>query len=172
MKVAPTATLTDWVKTQEAAGDFHVLDECELRDTHEDGGVVRCKRQDLTSEEIQLHLTAGKLVTQLSLAWSDKLSFVLDDKLAVKRLRFEDLLQEQAEKDGGEDALGQLDASFTLMMLTFAEFLPALFEALGGEEIPQGVRGPALPAAPAAGRVAPGMADWRPSNNKESPCVP
>lgn len=42
-------------------------------------------------------------------------------------------------KDGGEDALGQLDASFTLMMLTFAEFLPALFEALGGEEIPQGV---------------------------------
>ncbi|CRQ78745.1 Recombination-associated protein RdgC [Pseudomonas aeruginosa] len=116
-----------------------MLDECELRDTHEDGGVVRCKRQDLTSEEIQLHLTAGKLVTQLSLAWSDKLSFVLDDKLAVKRLRFEDLLQEQAEKDGGEDALGQLDASFTLMMLTFAEFLPALFEALGGEEIPQGV---------------------------------
>ena len=83
---------------QEAAGDFHVLDECELRDTHEDGGVVRCKRQDLTSEEIQLHLTAGKLVTQLSLAWSDKLSFVLDDKLAVKRLRFEDLLQEQAER--------------------------------------------------------------------------
>ena len=108
VKVAPTATLTDWVKTQEAAGDFHVLDECELRDTHEDGGVVRCKRQDLTSEEIQLHLTAGKLVTQLSLAWSDKLSFVLDDKLAVKRLRFEDLLQEQAEKDGGEDALGLL----------------------------------------------------------------
>ena len=98
VKVAPTATLTDWVKTQEAAGDFHVLDECELRDTHEDGGVVRCKRQDLTSEEIQLHLTAGKLVTQLSLAWSDKLSFVLDDKLAVKRLRFEDLLQEQAER--------------------------------------------------------------------------
>ena len=57
------------------------------------------------------------------------------------------------------------------MMLTFAEFLPALFEALGGEEIPRASDAP-LPAAPAAGRVAPGMADWRPSNNKESPCVP
>ncbi|MCY1185524.1 Recombination-associated protein RdgC [compost metagenome] len=100
---------------------------------------MRCKRQDLTSEEIQLHLTAGKLVTQLSLAWSDKLSFILDDKLAIKRLRFEDLLQDQAEQDGGDEALGQLDASFALMMLTFSEFLPALFEALGGEEIPQGV---------------------------------
>ena len=139
VKIAPTATLTEWLKTQQAAADFHVLDECELRDTHEDGGVVRCKRQDLASDEIQLHLSAGKLVTQLSLAWQDKLSFVLDDKLVIKRLRFEDLLQEQAEQDGGEDALGQQDASFTLMMLTFVEFLPALFEALGGEEIPQGL---------------------------------
>ncbi|MFG0382165.1 recombination-associated protein RdgC [Pseudomonas sp. zbq_18] len=139
VKMAPTATLTDWVKTQQAAPDFFVLDECELRDVNEDGGVVRCKRQDLTSEEIQLHLSSGKLVTQLSLAWQDKLSFVLDDKLVIKRLRFEDLLQDQAAQDGGDDDLGQQDASFTLMMLTFCDFLPALFEALGGEEIPQGI---------------------------------
>jgi recombination associated protein RdgC len=139
VKIAPSATMTDWVKSQQAAADFTVLDECELRDTHEDGGVVRCKRQDLTSDEIQLHMTAGKQVTLLSLAWQDKLSFMLDDKLVVKRLRFEDLLQDQAEQDGGDDALGQLDASFTLMMMTFVEFLPALFEALGGEDTPQGI---------------------------------
>ena len=139
VKIAPTATLTEWVKTQQAAEHFTVLDECELRDTQEDGGIIRCKRQDLTSEEIQLHLSAGKQVTQLSLAWQDKLSFVLDDKTIIKRLRFEDLLQDQAEQDGGDDALGQQDASFTLMMLTFGEFLPQLFEALGGEEIPQGI---------------------------------
>jgi recombination associated protein RdgC len=58
------------------AADFFVLDECELRDTHEDGGIALRKRQDLTSEEIQLHLSTGKVVTQLSLAWQDKLSFV------------------------------------------------------------------------------------------------
>lgn len=139
VKVSPSATMTDWVKTQKAADNFFVLDECELRDTHEDGGIVRCKRQDLTGDEIQLHLSTGKVVTQLSLAWQDKLSFVLDDKLVVKRLKFEDLLQDQAEQDGGDEALGQLDASFTLMMLTFGEFLPELFEALGGEEIPQGI---------------------------------
>ena len=137
VKIAPTATLTDWLKNQSAAEGFFVLDECELRDTHEDGGVVRCKRQDLTSEEIQLHLSTGKQVTQLSLAWQDKLSFVLDDKLTIKRLRFEDVLQEQAEQDGGDDALAQQDASFILMMMTLVEFLPELFSALGGEEIPQ-----------------------------------
>ena len=139
VKVAPSATMTEWVKTQKAADNFFVLDECELRDTHEDGGIIRCKRQDLTSDEIQLHLSTGKVVTQLSLAWQDKLSFVLDDKLVVKRLKFEDLLQDEAEQNGGDDDLGQQDASFTLMMLTFGEFIPALVEALGGEETPQGI---------------------------------
>ena len=61
------------------------------------------------------------------------------DKMTVKRLRFEDLLQDQAAQDGGDEALGQLDASFTLMMLTFTDFLPALFEAFGGEEVPEGI---------------------------------
>jgi recombination associated protein RdgC len=139
VKIAPTATMTDWVKTQTPAADFYVLDECELRDTGEDGGIVRCKRQDLASEEIQLHLNTGKQVTQLALAWQDKLSFLLDDKMVIKRLKFEELLQDQAEEDGGEEALSQLDASFTLMMLTFGDFLPALFEALGGEDVPQGI---------------------------------
>ncbi|WP_040262420.1 recombination-associated protein RdgC [Pseudomonas massiliensis] len=139
VKIAPTATMTDWVKTQQPAADFYVLDECELRDTGEDGGIVRCKRQDLASEEIQLHLNTGKQVTQLALAWQDKLSFLLDDKMVIKRLKFEELLQDQAEEDGGEEALSQLDASFTLMMLTFGDFLPALFEALGGEDMPQGI---------------------------------
>ncbi|MCP3791750.1 recombination-associated protein RdgC [Pseudomonas sp. N2-11] len=139
VKIAPVATMTDWVKSQNAAEGFYVLDECELRDTAEDGGIVRCKRQDLTGEEIQLHLSTGKVVTQLALAWQDKLSFVLDDKMVIKRLKFEELLQEQAEQDGGDEAAQQFDASFQLMMTTFAEFLPVLFEALGGEEIPQGV---------------------------------
>jgi len=139
VKIAPAATMTDWVKSQQAAEGFYVLDECELRDTAEDGGIVRCKRQDLTGEEIQLHLSTGKVVTQLALAWQDKLSFVLDDKMVIKRLKFEELLQEQAEQDGGDEAAQQFDASFLLMMMTFSEFLPVLFEALGGEEIPQGV---------------------------------
>lgn len=139
LKIAPAATLTDWVKSQKAAEGFYVLSDCELRDTQDDGGTVRCTRQDLTSEEIQLHLSTGKVVTQLHLAWKDKLSFVLDDKTVIKRLKFEDLLQEQAEQDGGDNAAQQFDASFTLMMMTFAEFLPELFVALGGEELPQGV---------------------------------
>ncbi len=139
LKKAPAATLTAWLQTGDTNSPFHILDECELRDTHEDGGTVRCKRQDLASDEIRNHLEAGKQVSQLALAWQEQLSFILDEKLALKRLRFEELLQEQAEQDGGDDPLGQQDASFSLMMLTFARFIPELIEALGGEELPQGV---------------------------------
>ena len=139
VKQAPMATFTSWVKEHNASHGLILLDECELRDSAEDGGIIRIKREDLSSDEVQNHLTAGKLATVLSLAWEDKLSFLLDDKLAIKRLRFEDLLQTQAEQDGGDDAASQFDASFILMMLTLQEFIPQLLAALGGEEIPQGI---------------------------------
>lgn len=139
VKTAPTATFTQWVKEHQASHGLALTNECELRDSAEDGGIIRIKREDLASDEVQMHLAAGKLVTQLTLSWEDKLSFLIDDKLTIKRLRFEDLLQDQAEEDGGDDAASQFDASFILMMMTFVEFIPQLLEALGGEEIPQGI---------------------------------
>lgn len=139
VKMAPAACMTEWVKTSEAPEGLVVLDECELRDTKEDGGVIRCKRQDLGSDEIQQHLSVGKQVSQLGLAWQDKLSLTLDDKLGVKRLRFEELLRDEADDQGGDDMAGQLDATFIIMSKTLSEFLPALTAALGGEDIPQGL---------------------------------
>ena len=134
VKQSPEISFTSWLKSHEVGGGLFLLDECELRDTAEDGGIIKIKREDLSSEEVQNHLAVGKVASLLSLAWEDKLSFVLDNKLTIKRLRFEELLQSQAEQDGGDDAAGQFDASFVLMMLTFREFIPQLLETLGGEE--------------------------------------
>lgn len=139
VKMAVTATLTDWVKSKEAGKDFFILDNCELKDTCEGGATVRCKNQDLTNEEIALHLAAGKLVTNLGLAYSDKLKFTVTDTLGISKVRFEDLLQDQAMSDGGDDALSQYSASFSIMLLTNRAFIDAFLEALGGEEIPSGI---------------------------------
>lgn len=139
VKTAPAACMTEWVKAGVAPEGLIISDECELRDTGEDGGIIRCKRQDLSSDEIQQHLTVGKQVSQLALHWHDKLSFTLDDKLGIKRLRFEELLRDEADDQGGDDMAGQLDASFIIMSRTLSELLPALTTALGGEDIPQGV---------------------------------
>ena len=139
VKVSPAASMTEWVKTEKAPTDLYVLDSALLRDTHEDGGTITARGQDLTSDEIKQHLSTGKVVTQLALAYADKLSFVLDDKMVIRRLRFESILKDQADADGGDDADGQFASSFVLMMLTLNAFFGALVEALGGEEVPQGI---------------------------------
>ena len=143
-KVSPTATMTEWLRGQEnnAGGDFWLCDGALLRDTDEQGSIT-AKHQDLTSDEIRLHLDSGKNVTKLSLAWKKDLSFVLDEGLVIRNLRFDDLLQERALDDAGKDSdeFAQADASFVLMMLTFQQFIPELLEALGGEHIPEGVDG-------------------------------
>lgn len=136
VKMSPVANFTGWLKNDTVCQGFALMDECEMRDTDKDGGIIKIKREDLGSEEIQNLLSAGKLVTQIALTWDEKLTFTLDEKLTIKRLRFEELLQSEAEQDGGDDADSQFDASFVLMMKTFAEFIPQLLDALGGEEIP------------------------------------
>jgi len=73
------------------------------------------------------------------LAWQDKMSFVINDKLQFRKLRFDDLIQDQAVADGGDDAAGQFSASFFLMMSTLAGMLPALLTSLGGEDVPAGI---------------------------------
>lgn len=139
VKIAPTATFTDWVRNEKAPSDFYVLSDCEMRDTEEDGGSIKLKQQDLTSDEIRNLLEAGKVVTQMGLAWQDKVSFVLNDKLQFRKLRFDDLIQEQAATDGGDDAAGQFSASFFLMMSTLGAMLPELLTSLGGEDVPAAI---------------------------------
>lgn len=138
-KISPSATLTDWVKTGQAAEDFFLLSDARFEDASEEGGSINAKNQDLTSETITAHIASGMLVRELNLAYQGKCSFVLDDNLTVKRLRFEDLLQDQAVQDGGDDAAGQFSASLVLMMKTLLQMVPALLTALGGEEMPQGL---------------------------------
>ena len=131
-KLAPATSMTEWLRRKQAPDSLNLLTNALLQDTCEGGGKVAVTGQDLTSAEICAHLDTGMNVTQVSVAWRDQLTFVLDDTMTVKGLRFSDLLQEQASKDGGDTDQSQADASFTLMMLTLQEFIPDLIEALGG----------------------------------------
>lgn len=127
----PATVLTGWLGG--APADWQVGDECELRDAGEEGGIVRCKGQDLGGDEIRTHLAAGKQVTRLAVEWQERLSCVLGDDHAVRRLRFLDVVQEQLADLNAETVAEELDARFALMTLELAAFLPALVTAFGGE---------------------------------------
>lgn len=132
---APATVMTQWLTGEQASGDFLPEDQCELRDADDGGGVVRCRGQDLEAEEVRKHIEAGKLVVRLAVTWQERISAVISDDLIVRRLRFEDLVQEQLDDLGDVDRAALFDAEFTLMVLELNRFLPALLTAFGGEQV-------------------------------------
>ncbi|MCK5697852.1 MAG: recombination-associated protein RdgC [Gammaproteobacteria bacterium] len=130
----PILLMTNWLKGKDLKDDFLIKDECELKESDEDGAILRCKRQDLNSDEIQMHLDSGKEVTKLAVNWNDTLECILQDDLMIKRLKFSDELLEQASNDGSEDRAALFDADFNLMTGELARFIPRLIEILGGEQ--------------------------------------
>ncbi len=129
----PIATMTEWLISQKTPKDVTVEDECELRAPEEAGGVIRCKRHDLSLPEIKNHLDIGKQVIKLALNWDDRLSFILDENLSVKRLKFLDLIQDQVTETNADDEAARFDVDFSIMSLELANFIPRLLEVFGGE---------------------------------------
>ena len=131
-KNIPSEVMTLWLQHQTAGENFEIDQECELYNPAEDGNVVRCKGQDLFSDEIQTHLAAGKQVKKLGVLWKDALSCILEDDLTIKRLKFQDMVLEKADEADAESAAEQFDQDFAVMSLELSKFFKSLFKAFGG----------------------------------------
>ncbi|HRD34567.1 MAG TPA: recombination-associated protein RdgC [Rhodocyclaceae bacterium] len=130
---SPAAAMADWLAGGEAPGGFTIDQDCELRAVTEDKAAVRYVRHALEGDEVRAHLEGGKMPTRLALTFDDRVSFVLTEKMEIKRLDFLDVVKEKVDASGAEDARALFDAGFALMTGEIALLLPALVEALGGE---------------------------------------
>ena len=131
----PSTILTEWLQNGQPPEDIVIEDECELRSPEEEGGIIRCKRHNLGVPEIKNHLDAGKHVIKLAVNWADRFAFIIDEHLSMKRLRFLDVIQNQAADIETEDDAQRFDADFAIMSLELSHFLPRLLEIFGGENL-------------------------------------
>ena len=128
--LSPSAAMTGWVAGGEAPAHFTIDQDLELRSAEK--ATVRYAKHPLEGEEIRQHIAAGKVVTRLAMTWGDRISFVLNEALQIKRLTFLDILKEQADSQA-ENADERFDIDFTLMTGEVARLLEDVIDALGGE---------------------------------------
>lgn len=132
VKLSPQSAMTDWLAGNEAPKGFTIDQDTELRAHTEDKATVRYVNHSIDADDVQRHIAAGKQCTKLALTWNDRISFVLTESLALKRIKPLDILDEDKEsRTSNEDE--RFDADFTLMAAELASMLDDLVFALGGE---------------------------------------
>ncbi len=85
--------------------------------------MIRCKKQNLISDEIAVHIEAGKLVTKLAVDWQERIQLMLSDDGSLKRLKFADTLREQNDDIDRDDFAQRFDADFILMTSELAALI-------------------------------------------------
>jgi recombination associated protein RdgC len=126
---SPQASMAAWLTAGECPAPFRIDDELELRGIAKSRAVVRYAHHPLDGKVLQEYLREGLCATRLGLTWSDRVSFVLTEKLQLKQLQFLELARDPGE--GVEvDAAEQFDIDFTVMAGELAKLLGNLAEAL------------------------------------------
>jgi len=146
---SPVAAMSDWLLSQEPPAGFSVDRECELKAADESKAVVRYSRHALDIEEVQQHITQGKLPTRLAMTWEGRVSFVLTDTLQIKKLAFVDGVFQDDASVSKDD---RFDADAAIATGEIRKLIPDLLAALGGELVMDA----AAPAASAPALVAAG----------------
>jgi recombination associated protein RdgC len=129
---APSDVMTRWLLKQDPDDKFDIDQDCELYNPLDGSNVIRCKSQDLYTDEIQSHLSAGKQVKNLGVTWNGILNCVITDELAIKKIKFEGIITDKSKEREAESMAEQFDQDFAIMTLEFRGFFAALFESFGG----------------------------------------
>jgi len=132
---SPSA-MTEWLIQDEAPANFSIDQDAELRSSAENRATIRYVRQTPEKEDAIKHIQSGKQCTRLALTWSDKVSFILDDLMNIKRIAPLDILNEGNDTSRMSD-MERFEADMTLMYSELAGLIADLVAALGGEKARQ-----------------------------------
>jgi recombination associated protein RdgC len=126
---SPQSSMAAWLQLSEAPSPFSIDDDLELKGLDKSRATIRYSHHPLDSQEVKAHLHAGLYATRLGLTWSDRIAFILTEKLQLKRLQFLEMEQDTAD-DGEREESEQFDIDFAVMAGELAKLLTDLAAAL------------------------------------------
>lgn len=126
-----SSMMTAWLAAGEAPESFSIDSDCRLRAVTNDKATVSYAHHALDGKDVQDHLAAGKLPEKLAMTFDDRVSFILTEKLEIKRLALLDIVKEEAEKQAAETDM-QMEADFAIMSGELARLITSLLAAHGG----------------------------------------
>jgi recombination associated protein RdgC len=133
---SPHTSMAAWLTHGSAPGRLALDQDLTLMTADGTKSTVRYTRHALDLREIRSHLEAGKYPAQLGLSWNDRVAFMLNEKLAIKRVQFLDLEPDADVPEaapGAVDLVEKFDADFALMTGELGQLLAEILQALGGE---------------------------------------
>lgn len=130
---SPQMSMAVWLKVGEAPFHLTIDQDLELKAAKDAKATIRYAHHPLDGKEIQAHMAAGMFPTRLGLTWNDRIAFVLNEKLQVKRLEFLEMSKDPGEgaQELNEDE--QFDIDFTVMAGELAKLIDDLVAALGNQ---------------------------------------
>ncbi len=136
--------LTDWISKHHYPAEFTIEDGCVLKDV-EEGGVIRCQKQNLLTEEIQGLIKTGREITQLRLSWCDQISFVLKEDFSITSMKFLEGVRDQSNEVLSETAEAKFDADFCIMTETLRYFFEQMLLVFGKAQKEEAVKSASEP---------------------------
>ncbi len=131
-QIAPSGLMTQWLVESSDISPFQVEQDAELRAKQDQRAVIRYVRHELDQALIQEQIAQGMYCSRLGLSWADRIEFLLNENLELRRVAPLELLtdeQSQAEYTPEEE----LSATFLLMCREYHALLTDLLTKLGGE---------------------------------------
>jgi len=127
---SPVAVMTGWLELDEAPHGFTIDQSATLRATGESRATVTYKLHSLDPEDMRRHIATGKQCVKLAMTYNSRVSFTLDESLAIKGIKPLDVIREGSAITYSDDE--RFDNDVALMTLEYAALLAELVEALGG----------------------------------------
>lgn len=89
--------MTHWIQKEDCPKSFAIEDTCLLQNPIAASKMIRVKGQDLFAKSIQLFLSDGYKVNELTITWRDRITLVLKDNFHLCTIRYLEVVISEAK---------------------------------------------------------------------------